>query len=474
MIAIFIEEVVTLNGEADVIDAIGNGINQGIAHGLHVAAIALDEVKTGFDPAFIIAMISEKIGIAIALDPLAELPQITAADPAIFIYACCPHRLEDQLIQPIRRIQPATNLRGRGAISETGIPAGRIHNSIQAGAGCGGITKVIVEPIRHVRHAGVGIAVFVSEASIGSHNETDVEDAIENCIDQVEPELCCVPTIVLHEVKARFHPTLIISVTDQERVEASLIATDPGVDRQNLTHLDPVGIGACPCWQGGQSREDELAEAIGSLGSPLDLPQLDRVGQTSIRQDRFRHPVEIGIGCGDIHPQRTQSFGHHLQRSVRRTVFVDKVACGIDLEAEMIDGIKNSIDEVAATKKLTRPIVHQPVEARLPSAFVLAVGGDERLQTGWIRAHPGVEGGQTFGEELIQRISGRDPQGQGGSIGGTAQAGITAQPADHLIETRAGGAADGAKPRGVANGCGGWCCHGEGRGRDERLCGRWT
>jgi hypothetical protein len=69
-------------------------------------------VKTGFHPAFIIAMQYQKIVVAVGLDSLAELAQITAADPTIQIYIRCPHRLEDQLIETICRIEATSDLSG--------------------------------------------------------------------------------------------------------------------------------------------------------------------------------------------------------------------------------------------------------------------------------------------------------------------------------------------------------------------------
>ena len=72
----------------------------------------MDQVKAGFHPAFIIAMQDKKIVVAVGLDPMAELAQITAADPTIQIHIRCPHRLEDQPIQTIGRIKATPDLGG--------------------------------------------------------------------------------------------------------------------------------------------------------------------------------------------------------------------------------------------------------------------------------------------------------------------------------------------------------------------------
>ena len=101
-----------MNGEANVVNAIGNSIDQGVAQSLHIAAIPLDQVKAGFHPAFIIAMQDKKIVVAIGLNPLAELVQITAADPTIQIHPRCIHRLEDQPIERIGRIETTPDLGG--------------------------------------------------------------------------------------------------------------------------------------------------------------------------------------------------------------------------------------------------------------------------------------------------------------------------------------------------------------------------
>ena len=70
-------------------------------------------------------------------------------------------------------------------VGQARIPAGCIHNSIKAGAGGGGITEVIVEPVGHVCDAGVGIAVFVAEATVSTDLEANMIDAIKNGIDKI-------------------------------------------------------------------------------------------------------------------------------------------------------------------------------------------------------------------------------------------------------------------------------------------------
>jgi hypothetical protein len=71
-----------------------------------------------------------------------------------------------------------------------------------------------------------------------------VVSAIEDGIDEVSAELSGGSAIVLHPVKACFLATLIIAMQGKECVETCLIAPDPGIGGQHLTHLDPSGIGA--------------------------------------------------------------------------------------------------------------------------------------------------------------------------------------------------------------------------------------
>ena len=101
-----------MNGEANVVDAISNGIDQVVAQDLHIASIPLDQVKAGFFPVFIIAMQDQKIFVAVGLNPLAELVQITAADPTIQIHPGCFHSFEDQPIECIGRIEATPDLGG--------------------------------------------------------------------------------------------------------------------------------------------------------------------------------------------------------------------------------------------------------------------------------------------------------------------------------------------------------------------------
>ena len=205
------------------------------------------------------------------------------------------------------------------------------------------------------------------------------------------------------------------------------------------------------------------------------------VGQAGVGKDRFGGAVERGVGVGHIHPQGTQPLRDQLQRGVGVTVFIDKVACGIDLKAEVVNGIEDRIDEVVAVKQLTGAVVDQAVEACLRTAFVVAVGIDEGLQAGGIGANPDVEGdqvgwgeherrrspnrGQAGGDEPIQGIRCGDTRRQGGCIGGAAQTRIPAQPANQLIQSSTGGAGETAGPLGVPTDSGGWRSHGLARGQ---------
>ncbi|MFO0139580.1 MAG: hypothetical protein ACK535_16495, partial [Cyanobacteriota bacterium] len=142
-----------------------------------------------------------------------------------------------------------------------------------------------------------------------------------------------------------------------------------------------------------------------------------------------------------------------MKRGIGCAVFIEKVACGIDLKTEVVDGIEDRINKVVALKQLAGPVVDQAVKASFPISFVIAMGIDECLQAAGIGAYPGVEGDQVFwGEhqsrrlpngsqarrdELIQGIGCSDARRQGRGIGGATQARIPAQPADHLIQASA-------------------------------------
>jgi hypothetical protein len=149
-IAVFVQKVVALNGKTNGIDAICNRIDQVAAHGLHIAAIVLDQVKTGFHPAFIITMEDEKIVVAVGLDPLTELAQITAADPTIQIHPGGLHSREDKPAEGIRGVQAASDLSGRGIRGQARVPAGGVDNAIQTRARGGRITELVIEPGGHL------------------------------------------------------------------------------------------------------------------------------------------------------------------------------------------------------------------------------------------------------------------------------------------------------------------------------------
>ena len=92
------------------------------------------------------------------------------------------------------------------------VPAGGVHDAIQAGAGGGGVAEVIVKPIRHIRDEGVGIAIFVLKATVSPYLKADMVNAVEDCVDEIASELLGGCAVILDQMETCFFAILIIAV----------------------------------------------------------------------------------------------------------------------------------------------------------------------------------------------------------------------------------------------------------------------
>ena len=88
VLTILIDQILVFGPEPQMIDAIGNLIDARIAEEIEHIAIALNEMKAGFDALFIIAVVLDPIGPFVARDPIGEHVDVSGAKRPVICDPC--------------------------------------------------------------------------------------------------------------------------------------------------------------------------------------------------------------------------------------------------------------------------------------------------------------------------------------------------------------------------------------------------
>ena len=470
-IAVFVEEILSADFVAVVVDTIHHSIDQVLTEKLSGGAIVLDQMETGLHPVFIIAMVAIKGFEGGVAHQAVDQPQVVTADPAVEIHAGGVDRIKQQLVEAIGGRQAIVDVESGGEFGEAGIEAHPVDHAIEAAAGGGGIAVVEADPFGYIAHQRVGVAVFILEATIVVDGEADVIDAVVDGVDGVLAKQLGGGPVVLHEVEAGLAAVLVIAVEGYELGVAARIAADPGVDRPHLRFAQAggVAIGLALRAQGVDPLQDQLVEGVGGLRSPLDVAPGDRRLQAGVGHHGFHDAIKARAGGGQIHLQGREPAGHIHERGVVSTVLVGQArAVGAEGKTDVIQAVEHRIDQGATVERAGAAIVLDGVIAGLHAVFVVAVALEEGLQPLRNRgvAEPGIEGHdvgdaehgfvegadglQALHQECVEPVARRDAGGNGAGFVGTGQAGIAGDPAEHLIQPGAGAAGGGLEVGGIA------------------------
>ena len=450
-IAVFIEDVVAFDGEAQVIEAVDHGVDEGIAAVLGVAAVVLYQVEAGFDAVLVIAVEFQPLFVVVGADVGIDGAHILDRDHPVDGYAGVLDRLVQDVVHAVGGGCAAFDVLGAGAARQAFIAFDHVDQLIQAGAGVALADVKVVQPVGQVAELGVFVAVFIEDA-IAVDLEAQVIKAVGHGVDQVLAEDAGPGAVVLHQVKAGLLAVLVVAVQGQPFIQ--VIGADVGIDRANVIHAD-VAVGRCV--GGLDGCIDDAVHAVGGIGAFGDLGVADFPVEASVGHDGVGDAVQAGAGVGVIGVELGQPFGDLLNAGVGVAVFVLKAAVD-HLEADVVDAVGNRVGQVVTAIARAAAIVLQQVKAGLDAVFIVAVQGDEFFQA--VLADVGVDrqhivhaehavlchagGLRGFEDHQVEGVGCRQAADQVFVGDATVQADVGGHGIDQLVEAGAAGAVRGA------------------------------
>ena len=100
-VAVLVEEVLALDLEAVVVNAVGHGVDQVLAEELGGGAVVLNQVEARLDAVLVVAVQQNEVVVAVGSHPAVDLPQVEAADPAVEVNAGFVDGLEEELVEAV-------------------------------------------------------------------------------------------------------------------------------------------------------------------------------------------------------------------------------------------------------------------------------------------------------------------------------------------------------------------------------------
>ena len=299
-----LETPVGVDREADVIDAVIDGVDGVLAEQLGGGAVVLHQVVAGFDAVLVVAMALHEEGVArrVTLDPAIDPGHFRGAEAGVVPIGAPPFveggdaRL-DQLVEVVGGLGAAGDLnRGDGGL-QAGVRHDRFHDAIEVAAAGGQIPLEEREPAGHIGEGGVVVAVLVGEAgAVGAERKTDVIDAVEHRVDQGAAVEAAVAAIALDGVKAGLRAVLIVAVQRQKELQALrvVLVAEPGVEGHD------VGGQQHPLVEGvdrPQALGDQTVQPVRRGDAATDRTRLVGAGQAGIAGDPAEGLIQAAVAA---------------------------------------------------------------------------------------------------------------------------------------------------------------------------------
>ncbi len=433
------------------VDAVSDRIDEVLAEIVGGGPVVLHQVIAGLAPVLIVAMQLDEPGQAqrVGAQPGIDRLEVGAGDPAIGHRAGRRDALQDQGIQGVRRASPAVDVRCRGVAGKAGVDLDGVHDAIQSGACAGCVRQEVVEPVGHVAHCGIGVAVLVAEAAIDDL-EADVVDAVGHRVDQVLSEELGCGAVVLHQVVAGLRAVLIITMQFDESGQSRGVGADPRIDGN---HIGGGNLSVAQSTDGCQTVHDQLVEAVGCVGSTADIRFGGFHRQAGVGHDEVGDAVQTAARAGMVGIELGQPCGHLIHRRVGIAVFIEESVVP-DFETQVVDAIGDCVEKGLASVLQVASVVLDQVKSRLFAALVVPV--KTRPFSESVLADPGVHrddfgrreeavgscagGGGRLQDDLVQPVRRPRTTQQFGRHVGTGQTGVGEDGVDELVESGPRGA----------------------------------
>ena len=450
-VAVLVLEAAVHDLEAEVVDAVGDGVHQIPAEVRRVGAVVLHQVESGFQAVLVVAVEFDEPGLTAGIGPHPGIDrdQIAAGDPAVGHGAGGGDAVQQQGVERVGGGRTGGNVRCRRVAGEAGVHHQVVGDPVESGAGGGRVEQKVVQPGGHIRDGGVGIAVLVAELAV--HDlETDVVDAVGDGVDEVLAEGLGGRTVVLHQVEAGLHPVLVVAMQFHETGIAIHVGADPGVDGAHVVGRHrSVTQAARRC----QAIEDHPVQGVCGIGAAEDVGVGNARVQAGVGHHHVGHAVQARAGRRPVGVELRQPLGDLQHRRVGIAVLVDEVVA-LDLEAQVIEPVGHGVDQRLAAVLEVAAVVLDAVEAGFGAVLVVAVqigpfgepvGPDPGVHgphfiDGEDAVAGGAHGRRGLHDDPVHAVRGR---GAGRDVGGgvrAGQPGVDLDRVDHLVQPRSGSA----------------------------------
>ena len=133
-VAVFIDEAVVLDFEAEVVDAVGDRVDEGFTAVLQVAAVVLDKVEPGLFGAFVVAVQGRPFRQPVLSNPRVHRDHFGRREKAVCGSTGGGGRFHDDLVHPVGGGGAAEQIGGGVGAGQPGIGEDRVDELIESGA----------------------------------------------------------------------------------------------------------------------------------------------------------------------------------------------------------------------------------------------------------------------------------------------------------------------------------------------------
>ena len=134
-----------------------------------------------------------------------------------------------------------------------------------------------------------------------------------------------------------------------------------------------------------------MEHAVRGSQAIIDICGGSRLGEAGIKAHPIGEPIETAARGGGISVVIGDPFGHIADLGVGVAIFIHKATINCDVEADVIDAIKDGVDGVLGEQGGIATIVLHQVVTGLDAVFVVAMQGDKRGVAIGITADPAID-----------------------------------------------------------------------------------
>ena len=201
LVSVFIQYIVSFNFKPEMINTVGNRVDEIVAPEPYVAAVVLYEVESRFLAVFIISVQLNPLFKMVFADIGIDGPHIVNRDVPIIGNTGIFNGFDDDAVHCICIIRTCIDIVGICISCQPRVAFNSVSEFIETGAGIRLIDIEVLYPACKIVEAGISVAVFIEDV-ISFNVKPEVVDAVGNRIYEILAEHPCRCAIVLYKVES--------------------------------------------------------------------------------------------------------------------------------------------------------------------------------------------------------------------------------------------------------------------------------